>query len=241
MIAGLLGWFAGEGANKRRYPRRKKPYRVWLTIDGTSRAAIGIDISAGGLGLLTERRIGRREFDVLLRLDGNEVPARAKVMRERPSLHHGTRAFSYGLQFIGIKADDWDAVVRFTTDEVVAEPDSFARQEIELIRMQPDDTARLLPLSLQNRLLAMIVKRKQLAPLDPKTTPLVQYFYGGIVRYEKNLMHRLTIQSKLVAPDGNSQLFETHFLFDDQGGNIGILTGGPLVPTEGPKRSLPVK
>jgi hypothetical protein len=54
-------------------------------------------------------------------------------------------------------------------------------------------------------------------------------------------MHRLTIQSKVVAPDGGSQLYETHFLFDDQGQNIKILTGGPLVPTEGPKRSLPVK
>ena len=48
-------------------------------------------------------------------------------------------------------------------------------------------------------------------------------------------------ETYVVAPDGVSQLYETHFLFDDMGANIGILTGGPLVPTEGPKRSLPVK
>ena len=241
MIAGLLGWFAGAAPNKRRYPRIKKPYRVWVTVSERQRAVIGTDISAGGLGLLSERRIGRTEFEVVLRLDEVDVRARVKVLRERPRVHHGSRAFTYGVQFSGIKADDWDAVVRFTTDEAVAEPVNQAAMEIELVRMAPDDTARLLPLALQNKLLGMIVRRGQLAPLDEKVTPLVQYFYGGVVRYEKNLMHRLTIQSKLVAPNGSSQLFETHFLFDDQGQNIGILTGGPLVPTEGPKRSLPVK
>ena len=241
MIAGLLGWFAGEAVNKRRYPRRRKPYRAWVSFHGRSRALIGVDISAGGLGVLSEKRIGRREFDVLLRLDGVDIPARVKVLREKPTVHHGGRAYSYGVQFSGIKADDWDAIVRFTTDDEVAEPENQALEEIQLVRMLPDDTARLIPLRLQNKLLSMIVRRGQLAPLDPKITPLVQYFYGGIVRSEKTLMHRLTIQSKVVAPDGRSQLYETHFLFDDQGQNIKILTAGPLVPPEGPKRSLPVK
>jgi len=62
--------------------------------------------------------------------------------------------------------------------------------------MTPDDTARLLPGELQTRLLQLLVERRRLAPLDERVTPLVQYFYSGIVRHNDKLMHRLVIQSK---------------------------------------------
>jgi hypothetical protein len=241
MIAGLLGWFAGKEVNKRTYPRRRKPYRVSVVLNGKPHKAIGIDISAGGVGILTEKPIGRDEFDLHLRVDHVDIDVRVKVVRERPMLHHGGRAFNYGLQFSGISADDWDAIVRYTTDRPVAEPENQVVFDLEVVRMMPDDTARLLPQVLQNKLLAMLVRRGRLAPLDEKVTPLVQYFYGGVVRYEGKLMHRLTIQSKIIDADGVSQLHETHFLFDDGGQNIGILEAGPLVPPEGPKRSERVR
>ena len=88
--------------------------------------------------------------------------------------------------------------------------------------MTPDDTARLLPRELQTRLLAMLVERRRLAPLDARVTPLVQYFYSGIVRHNDRLMHRLVIQSKVVGPDSD-ELFETRFVFDESGKNVQIL------------------
>jgi hypothetical protein len=82
----------------------------------------------------------------------------------------------------------------------------------------------LLPLALQTRLLTMLVQRGRLAPLDERATPLVQYFYSGIVRHEGKPMHRLTIQSKVVDEiDHTSEMFETQFVFDDTGQNIGVL------------------
>ena len=43
----------------------------------------------------------------------------------------------------------------------------------------------------------MLVQRGRLAPLDERATPLVQYFYSGIVKHEGKPMHRLMIQSKV--------------------------------------------
>ena len=80
----------------------------------------------------------------------------------------------------------------------------------------------MLPIALQHKLLAMLVERHRLAPLQENVTPLVQYFYSGVVRFNNNLVHRLTIQSKVVASDG-AEMYETRFVFDDQGQNIQIL------------------
>ncbi len=88
--------------------------------------------------------------------------------------------------------------------------------------MTPDDTARLLPRELQLRLLRMLVERRRLAPLDERVTPLVQYFYSGIVRHNDKLVHRLVIQSKIVGPE-RDELFETRFVFDESGQNVHIL------------------
>jgi hypothetical protein len=223
MITELLGWFAGKDANKRKYPRKKKPFRASYMLDGkTQRPAIGLDISAGGVGFLSQEQLTQKELEMLIQVEEKVMRVRAKVCREEPATYQGKRVFRYGMMFSGIAADDWDTIVRYTTDKPL-ETGNKAVEDLQKVRMTPDDTARLLPLALQNRLLAMLVQRRRLAPLDPKSTPLVQYFYSGIVRHEGRPMHRLTIQSKVNLPDGTSAMYETQFVFDDAGSSIGIL------------------
>ena len=112
------------------------------------------------------------------------------------------------MQFTGIPADDWDTIIRYTTDKPVADSNKVA-EDLTKVRLTPDDTARLLPLALQTKLLNMLVQRGRLAPLDERATPLVQYFYSGIVKHEGKPMHRLMIQSKVTNDDGQPELFET--------------------------------
>jgi hypothetical protein len=50
----------------------------------------------------------------------------------------------------------------------------------------------------------------------------VQYFYSGIVRHNDKLMHRLTIQSKVVGPE-NDEIYETRFVFDESGKDVIVL------------------
>lgn len=222
MLPELLAWFTGKEQNRRKFPRKRKPYRAAYSVDGKStRAAIGLDISGGGLCILTQEPVAPEEFEVRVVLDERNLRIRARKVWHDNVQHQGRKVWRYGMRFTGIPADDWDAIIRYTTDRAIADSNK-AQEELTAIRMTPDDTARLLPRELQTRLLAMLVERRRLAPLDARVTPLVQYFYSGIVRHNDRLMHRLVIQSKVVGPDSD-ELFETRFVFDESGKNVQIL------------------
>jgi hypothetical protein len=222
MLPELLAWFTGKEQNRRKFPRKKKPYRAAYVLDGRAqRAAIGLDISGGGICILTQEQVAHDEFEVRAQIDERQLRMRAKVVWKDSVQHQGRRVYRYGMRFIGIPADDWDAIIRYTTDRPVAEANK-AQDELTAVRMTPDDTARLLPKELQNRLLRMLVDRRRLAPLDERVTPLVQYFYSGIVRHNDKLMHSLVIQSKVVGVE-SGELYETRFVFDEGGHNVQIL------------------
>jgi hypothetical protein len=222
MLPELLAWFTGKEQNRRKFPRKRKPYRAAYSLDGKStRAAIGLDISGGGLCILTQEPVRHEEFEVRIELDTRSVRVRAKIVWHDNVQHQGRKVWRYGMRFVGVGADDWDAIMRYTTDRPVAESNK-AQEELSAVRMTPDDTARLLPRELQTRLLQMLVDRGRLAPLAERVTPLVQYFYSGIVRHDDRLVHRLVIQSKVVGPE-RDELFETRFVFDESGKNVHIL------------------
>lgn len=222
MLEELLGWFTGKEPNRRKYPRKRKPYRATVSTDGLSqKPAIGLDISGGGLCLLTQEPTGREEFEVRATIETKILRMRAKSVWQDTVTHQGKSVWRYGMRFTGISADDWDTIIRYTTDKPVAEANK-AQEELVSVRMTPDDASRLLPIQLQRKLLAMLVERRRLAPLQDNVTPLVQYFYSGVVRYNNQLVHRLTIQSKVVGPEG-AEMYETRFVFDDTGLNIQIL------------------
>lgn len=223
MLDELLGWFTGKEPNRRKYPRKRKPYRATVSVDGgiSQRPAIGLDISGGGLCLLTQEPTGMEEFEVRATIDTRALRVRAKSVWQDTVTHQGKSVWRYGMRFTGISADDWDSIIRYTTDKPVQEVNK-AQEELVSVRMTPDDASRLLPIQLQRRLLAMLVERRRLAPLQENVTPLVQYFYSGVVRYNNELMHRLTIQSKVVGSEG-AEMYETRFVFDDQGTKVEML------------------
>lgn len=223
MMGELLAWFSGKEVNRRKYPRKRKPYRATVSIDAgnSQKPAIGLDISGGGLCILTQEPVGRDEFEVRATVENRIVRLRARAVWQDTVSHQGKSVWRYGMRFTGISADDWDAIVRYATDRPVDEANK-AQEELTTVRMTPDDASRLLPVRLQQRLLHLLVERRRLAPLRENQTPLVQYFYSGIGRYNGTLMHRLTIQSKVVGPEGDA-MFETRFVFDDKGDNVIVL------------------
>jgi hypothetical protein len=223
MLDELLGWFTGKEPNRRKYPRKRKPYRATVSVDAgvSQRPAIGLDISGGGLCLLTQEPTGMDEFEVRATIDTRVLRMRAKSVWQDTVTHQGKSVWRYGMRFTGISADDWDTIIRYTTDQPVQEVNK-AQEELVSVRMTPDDANRLLPVQLQRKLLALLVERRRLAPLQENVTPLVQYFYSGVVRFNNQLMHRLTIQSKVVGTEG-AEMYETRFVFDDQGSKIEML------------------
>ncbi len=223
MLGDLLAWFTGKEANRRRYPRKRKGYKAQVSADGgtTRKAAIGLDISGGGLCLITQEPVGRDEFEVYASIESRLIRMRAVAVWKDTVTHQGKSVWRYGMRFTGIAADDWDAIIRYTTDKPVDEVNK-AQEELVTVRLTPDETSRMIPVALQKRLLQMLVERRRLAPLQENVTPLVQYFYSGLARQGDKLLHRLTIQSKVVGPEG-SELFETRFTFDDKGETVSML------------------
>jgi hypothetical protein len=125
------------------------------------------------------------------------------------------------VEFVSISADDWDAVVRWCKGGSAAETENKVKSDLEMVRMSADDADRLMPAALQNRLLSGLSQRGRLAPLVPNQQPLVQYFYGGTVRRNGMMMHRLAIVSRVAdVNQGMPAEFRTLFYFDESGAHV---------------------
>jgi hypothetical protein len=223
MLADLLTWFSGRPENRRRYPRRTGGFRAWFATSTGWTALVPVDISASGMGFISPAKFEKDEVNFRIQVEDRAIMLRAKQVRCIPGTLQGKPVWRYGVQFTGIAADDWDALVPFCSNEAVT-VDNKAQKELELVRMQADDVARLLPQRLQDRLLGMLVQRRRLAPLEKDKIPLVQYFYGGTVKRNAKTMHRLSIHSRLNdAATGETVEFDTRFLFDDSGSEIEVL------------------
>lgn len=193
---------------------------MWFATDSGWVAASAIDISPGGMGLIADRELFKDEVNLRLQLEEKAIVARAKRVWRTQGTLQGRPVFRYGMQYTGIAADDWDALVRFCNNEAVA-VENKAQKELEEVRMRPDDVARLIPARLQDRLLTMLVQSRRLAPVEKEKTPLVQYSYGGMIKRSGKPMHRLTIHSRIVDDlTGEGTTHNTRFLFDESGSDI---------------------
>lgn len=229
-MSALLGWFTGKQSDRRAYPRKKVVYRAAFATgevpEGgqlTYKPAIGLDISGGGVLLLLPVKLGAPECELKFVLGTRTIKSRARVVWSKSADHQGKPAWLHGMRFVGISADDWDAVIRFVTGQSVEEINK-AREEIEAVMLTPDDAARLIPKVLQDRLLEMLVASRRLAPIDPRIIPLVQYSYSGIIAQAGKNYHRLTIASRIKDLETNENTeFTTKFLFSEDGKDVKML------------------
>lgn len=222
-LTDLLTWFSGRPENRRRYPRRAGGFRAWFATSSGWTALVPVDISASGMGVVSPAKFEKDEMNFRIAVEDRPIMLRAKQVWCTPGTLHGKPVWRYGVQYTGIGADDWDALVRFCSNENV-NVENKAQKELELVRMQADDVARLIPQRLQERLLAMLVQSRRLAPVEKDKIPLVQYFYGGTVKRNNKLMHRLEIHSRINdEATGEHISHDTRFLFDDAGAEIEML------------------
>lgn len=223
MLTDLRAWLLGRAENRRRYPRRAGGFRIWFAAESGWTPAVPVDISAGGIGVLSPVKFEKDEVNFRIAIEERPIVLRGKQVWCVPGTLQGKPVWRYGVQYTGIGADDWDAVVRFCSNESV-NVENKAQKELELVRMQADDVARLIPQRLQERLLSMLVQSGRLAPVEKDKIPLVQYSYGGTVKRNNKVMHRLQILSRLNdETSGRQASFATRFLFDEAGSEIEML------------------
>ena len=214
--------FFGSDRNKKRghveraHPRVKKPFKVQYSLDrGTTMLpALAVDISVGGLGILTNDEVTNDEFLVQLTLDDHTVTALVQKAAAVPGKLRGGTAWRVGGKFVGITSDHWDALARFVQNQPVKQSDRLGL-DLSALQARPDDAARLLPKAALEQLLNELVKLNRLAPLTGSTEPLVKLRYLGKTRRQGLEMHVLRVESRVVKPH-HANNYITQLYFDDK-------------------------
>jgi hypothetical protein len=218
MFGDIIEWFLGRAGDRRQYKRRPGAFHLWHQPDPNNaqllKQGVGLEISPNGVMFMLQERVDVPEFSVIARLRERNIPLRVKRVRADQVQHQGTTWHRYMGEFVGIAADDWDAIVRYVNDE--PDPDRRKMQNQE-ISDRVDDAYRLLPMALQQRIMQMLISQKKLEAPKAGQIPLLKLFYGGLVkRAGQKPAHRFNVHSRVTRND-EMLAFDTRFLISEDG------------------------
>ncbi|HEX3551284.1 MAG TPA: PilZ domain-containing protein [Candidatus Elarobacter sp.] len=200
----------GSGkADRRGAARVRKRYTVSWEQDGKSIPSRGLEISEKGLLFATQELPVGRHLDVTIDVAPKPVRARLRIVRHGPVEREGVRWNLVATVFEAIAADDWDVVVRFCRNR--GTPANKAAQEL-MARAGDDDAYRLLPLRVQERVVAALVAAGRLAPSDAKN-PLLR-ITSCVTK--SNGTFEVELHSRRV-DDGDVLSFDSILSIDDAG------------------------
>ncbi len=190
--------------------RRRFPI-AWVK-NGTLVSGLGLEISEKGLLFATKESPPGATVEVALDLNARRVRARLKIVRKGAMTRDGVEWAVIACVFEGIAADDWDLIVRFCKN--LDDPGNKAAQELSALAGSDDDAYRLLPLRVQQRVVAVLVKAGRLAAgSDATKNPLLRMSYDGSTRTGE---HRLAVHSRRLV-DGEMLQFDSILIVDDAG------------------------
>ncbi len=218
MFGDIIEWFLTRAGDRRQYKRRSGVFHVWYrpapSDPATFKQGIGLEISPNGLMFILAEPIEAAEFNGVARGRDRDVPLRVKRVRNDRVEHQGQTWSRYMCEFLGIAADDWDAIVRYVNDEPEADRRKMQHQELS---PKVDDAYRLLPLVLQQRITQMLVEQHKLDAPKPGQTPLLKLFYGGLIkRPGQKPVHRFNVHSRIKRND-EMLAYDTRFLIAEDG------------------------
>jgi hypothetical protein len=187
---------------------------AWLR-EGELVAAHGLEISQKGVLFATREAPPGPQVDVAMDLGRRRVRARLIVARSGPVTREGVEWSLIAADFQGIAADDWDAVVRFCKRR--PDPRNKAADELAALAETDDDAYRLLPLRVQQHVVAILVEAGRLAAGSDAKNPLLRMSYGGTTRTGA---HRLLVHSR--RNDDDQVLNFDSLLIVDEAGNVSL-------------------
>lgn len=218
MFSDVIEWFLGRAGDRRQYQRRPGAYHLWWLPDPGKptelRQGIGMDVSANGLVFIIRDRIDAKEFNAIIRVREQRIPLRLKQIRSDTVQHKNETWNRYMCEFAGIAADHWDAVVRYVTDT----PEPVDRRSLQNAQAgeTSDDAYRLLPVAIQNKIVAALIASKKLDEPKPGQTPLIKIFYGGLSTTGEKKAHRFNVHSRVKVKD-EMMAYDTRFLVSEDG------------------------
>ncbi len=172
MLNELVKRLASGKGERRGAARVRKRYTMSWIKDGVPVSGIGLEISEKGMLFASREAPPGRNVEVELDIGGKPVRARLKVVRQGTLERDGAHWALIAATFEGIAADDWDAVVRFCHNRAAA--GNRAAEELSAKAGRDDDAYRLLPLRIQQRVVATLVGAGRLAPNTDAKNPLLR-------------------------------------------------------------------
>jgi hypothetical protein len=206
----LLKRLGSRKSERRSADRVRRRFPVGWMRDGTLVPGLGLEISEKGVLFAAKEGPPGGNVEVALDLHGRRVRARLKIVRKGKMTRDGVDWVVIACVFEGIAADDWDAIVRFCKN--LDDPANKAAQELSALAGD-DDAYRLLPLRVQQRVVAILVNAGRLAPGSDAKNPLLRMSYDGSARAGE---HRLAVHSRRSA-DGEMLQFDSVLIVDDAG------------------------
>ena len=216
MFNEIMRVITGRGAERRIHDRKKVRFPVRVIIpDQPTLPGVGIEISESGFSFVGKDVPNVPELNVQIDLPTRSIRARVKVSRNDAVIQNGVEWKMLAVAFVGIPADDWDAVYRFIND--TAEPDNKGHDELKNKLSQDDDAYRLLPLQTQKIIVQHLIDAHRLIEPGPGGTPLLKMSYLGSVRKSADYqVHRFKVHSRAKVRDEMMQ-YDTFFTVDDSG------------------------
>ncbi len=216
MINDIFTWVAGKIGDQRSYPRKTERFAVaWVVEDTQEKPATGVELSANGLVFQMKERPPGKALNVKFKIRSREIAARLAIKRSDKIPAGGMALYRFACSFQGIAADDWDAIVRFVNDE--PEPENKATDDLKERAGKEDDAYRLLPLRVQNRLVAALIRMNRLEPpLEDQAPVMRMHFIGSTREADGTQTHRVNIHSRKRIDD-NWYAFDTQFSIDGKG------------------------
>lgn len=212
-LNGAIDWFLGRQSDRRHYKRRTEQFHLWWHPEPKiAKPGIGMEISPNGLVFIIDTQIPTLESNITAKIRDQNIPIRVKRVRHETFRHKEKDWNRYVVEFCGIAADHWDLIVRYVNDQ--AEIVDKRKEESEHER-QPDDAYRLLPLVVQQKIVAALVRQNKLDPPSDGKTPLMKLFHGGAITqtdgkkaHRFNVHSRIQVREELVAHDTRFLVFE---------------------------------
>lgn len=219
MFNDMIEWFLGRAGDRRQYQRRAGAFHLWYQPNPSDtknvKPGIGSEISPNGLMFIIPDVIPTPEYSLIIRIRDQNIPIRLKAVRHDQVQHQGKTWNRYMGEFVGIAADHWDTIVRYVTD--APEPADRRKMQNQEMGQKIDDAYRLLPLVLQQKIVAMLVKQNKLDEPKSGQTPLLKLFYGGLVKRQgQKPAHRFNVHSR-IRRNEETVAYDTRFLITDDG------------------------
>lgn len=173
--------------------------------------AIGLDISGGGVRLLTKDQIESQGVDVpvVVLIADRPVQLAAKLCWTEPTQHQGQPHYLAGLKLSKIADHEWDRIMEWT----IAEDDPNSKLGLKVGQVLSDgERDTLVPIARQVEISKRLAEKGRLDPVDGGRLPLIEYKFEGYKMRKGIAYYKLTVRSKKTESDRSFTEYRTSVL-----------------------------